>query len=617
MQQPLSWLAQMGHQIRYFHQGWFMEISDERTQLLRWADVIMVSRLFHPDAINTLRAYNPKAVIVYDLDDDFFNLPPENMTSKSMGGREIENMAVCLSMADLVTCSTRRLASVLSEFNPQVKVIKNAIDPLLLDWPILEPDHPRVGWAGSVTHLIDVEPFCQGLGMALDRERGWDPAFMGHLGAPMIQKLNRSKAFFQPPVIFSQYYKKLHGLGLSIGAAPVQDNIFNASKSNVKWMEYSALGAAVVASDVGPYRDTIRHGVNGLLVKHHVPYEWRDALLELMKDEKLRRHLVENARQDLRQKYHPEHWARNLGRYMEKALARKRESFQVLAAGRVKKPLVVIGMLNWVPEPDGRFFDVIECVPRILGRAFASRNFRIKVKILDQGSCPEATEWILNEGRYWKDLGYDLSVETTYWNRGVPAINRLFFSEPEADFYLKCDNDVNPPPGFVDLLAGSYLELEKAKINLGLLSLDVQWGPETFATRKNGELVERTIETTLGHRVFMGKGNTCAVGMCRIEKAWKLREAGGHPEDRLYGTDQPLTNRFFELGYSNAHLLPMIERRPGTEPVPWPLVHKGSSSDEVKTMKRTELTRGHDAPAPPPRVEPSTTISSPPNEAAG
>jgi hypothetical protein len=39
-----------------------------------------------------------------------------------------------------------------------------------------------------------------------------------------------------------------------IGIAPIADNTFNDSKSELKWLEYTALGVPTVASDVGPYK---------------------------------------------------------------------------------------------------------------------------------------------------------------------------------------------------------------------------------------------------------------------------------------------------------------------------------------------------------------------------
>jgi glycosyltransferase involved in cell wall biosynthesis len=51
-----------------------------------------------------------------------------------------------------------------------------------------------------------------------------------------------------------------------IGVAPLRDTAFNRSKSDLKFLEYAALGLPGVFSDVDPYSRTVRDGATGLLV---------------------------------------------------------------------------------------------------------------------------------------------------------------------------------------------------------------------------------------------------------------------------------------------------------------------------------------------------------------
>ncbi|MFB9087066.1 glycosyltransferase [Erwinia tracheiphila] len=50
------------------------------------------------------------------------------------------------------------------------------------------------------------------------------------------------------------YPATLAALNLDLALAPVEDNIFNACKSNLRLMEYGACGVPVICSDVECYR---------------------------------------------------------------------------------------------------------------------------------------------------------------------------------------------------------------------------------------------------------------------------------------------------------------------------------------------------------------------------
>jgi len=59
---------------------------------------------------------------------------------------------------------------------------------------------------------------------------------------------------FHPFVTIADYPAKMASLGLDIAIAPLEDNLFNRCKSNLRLLEYGAMGWAVVCSDVATYR---------------------------------------------------------------------------------------------------------------------------------------------------------------------------------------------------------------------------------------------------------------------------------------------------------------------------------------------------------------------------
>jgi glycosyltransferase involved in cell wall biosynthesis len=81
--------------------------------------------------------------------------------------------------------------------------------------------------------------------------------------------------------------------GYSVGLAPLMDNPFNIAKSNIKLLEYAALGMASVAADLPPYRNGGTAGF-GLLVEPTAD-AFFEAMLALATDPRRRRKLQESA----------------------------------------------------------------------------------------------------------------------------------------------------------------------------------------------------------------------------------------------------------------------------------------------------------------------------------
>lgn len=609
MRQPAYWLNRIpGIEVRYFSEENWGTINEANTELLRWPNVIVCARLSRGTALGLIRDYNPNAAIVYDIDDELLNVPEENISEASFDEPTKECIRNYLASADLVTVSTPTLAERLKKYNAQIEVIPNCIPPEMMELKPIAKDHVRVGWAGSVTHVKDVEPAMEGLLMALDII-GYEklrPVFMGFLGAKLAHRFHPQYTYYQKPVIIDYFYKALFGCALDIGLAPIRPHPFNQAKSAVKWYEYSAVGAATIASNVGPYQAEIESGRTGILVPHDSPEKWRDIIIGLTKDDTKRRTLVSNAKLWCVQNRDPRKWAKttaetyqNLSNHKGTKTAKKNRSNNQTKAqrpGPLKQPSLVVGMVSWVPEEpevdpheNKRLGDLMQCFTRILARLTWPN---VSVKILDHGSCVEASAWIASEVEQAKARGLDVEVIRKIENMGIgPGMNFLMGlpDSLEADYFMKIDNDVIPPPGFDTIMMKAYLALEKRGEPIGMLSLDPQWGPqETFGTREDYKVVARG-DVIHGHELNWLKDRSTAVGMCRLERASKYWQVGGHPDDLKYGTDQILADRFAAAGYVSAHIIPMISPRPGVKPVRVPLIHIGSTTEDRKAFKREEL----------------------------
>jgi hypothetical protein len=81
----------------------------------------------------------------------------------------------------------------------------------------------------------------------------------------------------------------------TIAVAPLRDTPFNRSKSDLKYLEYAALGVPSIFSNVIPYSHSVRHEQTGLLAENTTD-AWCEEILRLAYDSTLRERLAEGAR---------------------------------------------------------------------------------------------------------------------------------------------------------------------------------------------------------------------------------------------------------------------------------------------------------------------------------
>jgi glycosyltransferase involved in cell wall biosynthesis len=91
-----------------------------------------------------------------------------------------------------------------------------------------------------------------------------------------------------------EYMDKLYSLNLDIGICPLKDDMFNASKSNIKFLEYASCNVAVIASKVYPFDETIQEDRTGLIIANEK--EWFEALKVMVIDASARKSIAELGR---------------------------------------------------------------------------------------------------------------------------------------------------------------------------------------------------------------------------------------------------------------------------------------------------------------------------------
>jgi glycosyltransferase involved in cell wall biosynthesis len=223
------------------------------TELARLApQVLLLHNTVHDTQIEALRGYrrHANATIVFGQDDLMTDLPPKNPFSRTVFRDYKKRLRQCLALSDRLVVTTEPLAAAYRGWIDDIRVVPNYLARAI--WQDLHPSRRasrkvRVGWAGAMQHAGDLEWLGEVV-RELSGEVEW--VFLGMCPEPMRPYL----AELHGAVAFGEYPAKLASLALDIALAPLEHNRFNECKSNLRILEYGALGWPVLASDIEPYR---------------------------------------------------------------------------------------------------------------------------------------------------------------------------------------------------------------------------------------------------------------------------------------------------------------------------------------------------------------------------
>jgi len=241
-------------------------------------DVIILQRQITDERLESMRRMRSfsRAFKVYELDDYLPNLPLKSIHRQDMPKDILKSLRRGFSLVDRLVVSTEALADAYAGMHDDIRVVENRLPANW--WSGLKSKRrvgalPRVGWAGGISHtgdldlIVDVVKEMAGevewvfFGMCPDRLR------------PYISE-------FHPGVQIDNYPQALARLNLDLALAPVEQNLFNECKSNLRLLEYGACGFPVICSDVRCYQGD---GLPVMRVKNRFK-DWVDAIRAHIKD---------------------------------------------------------------------------------------------------------------------------------------------------------------------------------------------------------------------------------------------------------------------------------------------------------------------------------------------
>jgi len=273
-------------------------------------DLLIMQRQVQPgfegvmEHFNKVRDENKLPVVaMFEIDDWLFGIPKYNMAHNlydNVLGHE--HLAKILRSFDGMIVSTRYLKKMYSKYvpNDRIWVVQNHMPRMLWDFPeargkedyAITGDKPRILFAGGANRFaVDpkdipdkdditvLEPLIR---RTLD-EFTW--VFMGAKPLRLMDLFNERHIEHVPWESNLNYPRALRDkVQADLAISPLIDNAFNRSKSNIKILEYGAVGIPGIYTNLVPYDEL----PDFMKVRTNTTASWEKKIREFLGDEKLR-----------------------------------------------------------------------------------------------------------------------------------------------------------------------------------------------------------------------------------------------------------------------------------------------------------------------------------------
>jgi glycosyltransferase involved in cell wall biosynthesis len=209
--------------------------------------------------------YMARHSIPYIVDiDDHWDIPRINPLYKYAKKNKIKQKTIdAIRYASGVTCATEELAAQIRPINHKISILPNALDLTDDQWvqPKYESEMVRFGWVGSGSHAEDITLISEDIQRILNDYENAEFWFCGFNMSPEMQSIlyrfNGNTGVLHERIKVLKYMKTMeyghHYRCFDVALAPLQDNKWNACKSELKVIEAAAYGLPVIASKVKPY----------------------------------------------------------------------------------------------------------------------------------------------------------------------------------------------------------------------------------------------------------------------------------------------------------------------------------------------------------------------------
>lgn len=262
-------------------------------------DVVVLQQPRGQAWLNTIADLQARGTrVLFEIDDDVHGAAKAayHGTAASFGKTMLRSLELAMRACDGLVCSTEHVAARYRRFNPTVWVCQNGID--LGRYALTRPPRDRVtiGWAGGTGHRPAMVPWLREMLHVLAARPATNFMSVGaeDFASALAERFGPRRCIGLPWGPIETYPAAMSSFHIAL--APAAPTAFFRAKSDLRWLEASALGIPTVADPV--LYPAIEDGVTGLHAA--TPIEAREAVLALVDDEGLRARIGTAARDDVR-----------------------------------------------------------------------------------------------------------------------------------------------------------------------------------------------------------------------------------------------------------------------------------------------------------------------------
>ena len=262
-------------------------------------DVVVLQQPSSEQWLKTIRALQDAGTtVLFEIDDYVQSVrkKSDHVNQHKFGPERVRWYETCMRVCDGLIVSTPWLASRYRAFNPRVWVCRNGLD--LGRYNLTRPRRPGVaiGWSGGTGHANAALPWLREAAAVMDLRPETRFVGVGERFAGDLMKRFGAQRYLSMGFAPLDTYPAAMTM-FDIALAPAGKSNFYRGKSDLRWLEASALGIPVIA-DPDVYPD-IEHGVTGFHAAD--PAALRRELLALVDDAELRERVGAQARAHVRE----------------------------------------------------------------------------------------------------------------------------------------------------------------------------------------------------------------------------------------------------------------------------------------------------------------------------
>ena len=332
-------------------------------------------------------------ILIMDI-DDYWD-PPK--THPLYGAAQKEGLSKkiteTLKTSDYITTTTEIFADYIKPYNKNVKILFNAIDTnhrMWQDEEVVKTDKCRIAWIGGSSHNNDLEVLKSSMNMLhsdTELKEKYQIVMCGYDIRGSITEISpdgkssRTRKIKPEETIWNKFeetftnnyqcvnenYKKWlkkcknepypfgnlydqtyvrrwtlpltqygrHYNYCDVCLAPLAENIFNATKSELKIIESGMKKKVLIAQDFAVYKALLKDGENGLLVptKKNIG-GWYKAMKKVINDKELREKLSTNLYNMVKDKYNLKNATKERVEFYKKLIATKQKKVENLSTSK-------------------------------------------------------------------------------------------------------------------------------------------------------------------------------------------------------------------------------------------------------------------------------------------